>query len=137
MKKLQTPAKSAKPAPKAAKAALTKVANARPTPDVPVVKNTMNRTELYDHIADKTSMARKEVKSVLDEFAAVMMGSVRKGGAGEFSLPGVLKIKLKKIPATKDGEKKNPFTGEPAKGRPARIKVRILPMAKLKDCAGV
>jgi len=55
-------------------------------------------------------------------------------GPGLFTLPGLLKMKVVKKPATKAREGINPFTKEKMvfKAKPASKKVRVLPLKSLK-----
>jgi len=47
----------------------------------------------------------------------VFLGSVHPRGVGEFTLPGLLKVSLRKVPARKAGTLiRNPATGEMMKG---------------------
>ncbi|MCW0014622.1 HU family DNA-binding protein, partial [Burkholderia pseudomallei] len=66
-----------------------------------------------------------------------LVGSVHKKGAGEFTLPGLLKITAQAVPAKKKRFGKDPFTGEerwfPAK--PASVRVKARALKKLKDAA--
>jgi nucleoid DNA-binding protein len=54
---------------------------------------------------------------------------------GVFTVPGLMKIKVVKKPATKARKGINPFTGEPAvfKAKPARKAVKVTPLKGLKD----
>ncbi|MCC6171207.1 MAG: HU family DNA-binding protein, partial [Gammaproteobacteria bacterium] len=54
---------------------------------------------------------------------------------GLFTLPGLLKLKVVKKPATKAREGINPFTGEKMtfKAKPASRKVRAMPLKNLKN----
>jgi hypothetical protein len=68
----------------------------------------------------------------------VMLGSVHPRGVGEFTLPGLCKITLRKVPARKAGTLvRNPATGEMMKGaaKPASVRVRIRALSKLKSAA--
>ena len=55
-------------------------------------------------------------------------------GAGMFTMPGLLKMKVVKKPATKARQGINPFTKEKMmfKAKPALKKVRVLPLKSLK-----
>jgi len=67
-----------------------------------------------------------------------MLGSVHPRGVGEFTLPGLLKISLRKVPARKAGTLiRNPATGEMIKGaaKPASVRVKIRALSKLKSAA--
>lgn len=67
----------------------------------------------------------------------VILGSIHKKGAGEFTLPGLLKISAQAVAAKKKRFGKDPFTGEerwfPAK--PASVRVKARALKKLKDAA--
>ena len=53
-------------------------------------------------------------------------------------LPGLVKLKVVKKPATKARQGTNPFTGEPMtfKAKPASKKVRVMPLKNLKGFVG-
>ncbi len=142
-KKKATPAKAAaKPATKAAakpaaKAAAKAPAKAKaPAP----VAGKYTKTQLLTDLATSTELNKKQVSALLDELAIIIGKHIGKKGPGEFTLPGLLKIKTVKKPAQKARKGvPNPFKpGEtmdvPAK--PASTKVKVLPLKKLKDLAG-
>jgi hypothetical protein len=59
-------------------------------------------------------------------------------GLGEFTLPGLLKVNLRKVPARKAGTLvRNPATGEmiKASAKPASVRVKIRALSKLKSAA--
>jgi hypothetical protein len=67
-----------------------------------------------------------------------MLGSIHPKGLGEFTLPGLLKVTLRKVPARKAGTLvRNPATGEmqPAAAKPASVRVKIRALSKLKGAA--
>ena len=103
------------------------------------VQKAMSKTELLSTIAENTGLTKKEVGAVLDELGAQIDRHVRKRAVGQFTLPGLLKVKAVKKPARKARKGvPNPFKpGElmdvPAK--PATTVVKILPIKKLKDMA--
>jgi nucleoid DNA-binding protein len=101
------------------------------------IRNRYSKTQLLSEIADKTDLTKKQVGAVMEELGAVIERHVRKGAAGEFVLPGMLKIKTVKKPATKARKGINPFTGEEMmfKAKPATVKVKILPLKALKEMA--
>jgi nucleoid DNA-binding protein len=63
---------------------------------------------------------------------------IKKGAVGQFSLPGLMKIEVRRKPATKARKGINPFTGQETvfKARPARNVVKIRPLKKVKDMVG-
>jgi len=102
-----------------------------------VVRARYSKTQLLSEIAEKTDLSKKQVGAVIEELGTVVERHVRKGAVGEFVLPGMLKIKTVKKPATKARKGVNPFTGEEMmfKAKPATVKVKILPLKALKEMA--
>ena len=103
------------------------------------VKEAMTKTQLLNELAANTGLAKKEVASVLEELGVVVDRHVRKRAVGHFTLPGLLKIKTVKKHARKARKNvPNPFKpGElmDVAAKPASIRVKILPLKKLKDMA--
>ena len=97
----------------------------------------MTKSQVLAEIAENTGVSKKDVGAVLDELGTVIERHIRKRAVGTFTLPGLLKIKTVKKPATK--AKKgvpNPFRpGETmdVAAKPASVRVRITPLKKLKD----
>ncbi|MCK4951550.1 MAG: HU family DNA-binding protein, partial [Gammaproteobacteria bacterium] len=54
---------------------------------------------------------------------------------GTFTVPGLMKVKVVRKPATKARKGINPFTGEEMmfKAKPARNVAKVLPLKGLKD----
>lgn len=138
--KKKAPAKKA-PAKKASakKAAAKKKAPAKKAaPAVkrqPAVKAKMTKTAILNEIATNTNLTRTQVSSVMDELESVIERHIRKRSVGEFTLPGLLKIKAAKRPATKKRMGRNPATGEEIviAAKPATTRVRVTALKKLKD----
>lgn len=127
----KTPVK--KPAAKkpAAKKAAAKPAVAKTLP----VKEALTKTALVSLIAEKNGVTKDVAKGVLATIEDAMAGSIHPRGVGEFTLPGLLKISLRKVPARKAGTMiRNPSTGEmvPGAAKPASVRVKIRPLSKLK-----
>jgi len=101
------------------------------------IKEKMTKTQLLEHLAEKTELDKKDVKKVMDALEETMLGHVRKRGIGEFMLSGLFKITSKKVPAKKARKGISPFTGEETtfKAKPASIKLKITPLKKLKDAS--
>jgi nucleoid DNA-binding protein len=97
----------------------------------------MNKTQIVNQISDTTGLTKKDVNAVFDELADIMEGHLKKRGAGQFTLPGLMKIVTQKKPATKARKGINPFTGEETTfaAKPARTMVKVRPLKKLKDMA--
>jgi nucleoid DNA-binding protein len=90
------------------------------------------KSEVLTQISKDTALSRKQVASVFDSLGGVIKKSLR--GNGLFTMPGLMKLKVVKKPATKAREGINPFTGEKMtfKAKPASKKVRVLPLKSLK-----
>src|SRR6185369_16029280 len=90
------------------------------------------KSEIVATITKDTELSRKQVAAVFDSLNAQIKKSLRSGGL--FTLPGLLKLKVVKKPATKAREGINPFTKEKMlfKAKPASKKVRALPLKALK-----
>ncbi len=101
----------------------------------PVAKKAPTKSEILNHIAGETELSRKEVTAVLDSLNGLIEKNLKPRGAGYFTMPGLMKIKVVKKPATKARKGTNPFTGEEMmfKAKPARKAVKILPLKALKD----
>jgi nucleoid DNA-binding protein len=91
------------------------------------------KAEIISQIADKTSLAKKDVGAVFDQLTAQIKKSLK--NANEFSMPGLLKIRVVRKPATKARLGKNPFTGEEIRiaAKPARKAVKVSALKGLKD----
>jgi len=99
------------------------------------IKDPLNKTQMLSTIADGCGMSKKEVSSVLDELTSVIRRHLKKrGGAGSCTVPGLMKIKTIRKPATKARPGVNPFTGEETifKAKPARTVVKVTPLKGLK-----
>jgi nucleoid DNA-binding protein len=110
----------------------------KPETSVRVIKQTLTKSALINLIAEQNDIPRKTAIGVFNTLESVMQGSVHRRGVGEFTLPGLLKITLRKVPARKAGTLiRNPATGEMMKGaaKPASVRVKIRALSKLKGAA--
>jgi nucleoid DNA-binding protein len=95
----------------------------------------LTKTELFNNIAEATSLSKKDVAAVFDALTEQVSGAIKAGGAGAFTLPGLLKIVVQHKPATKKRQVRNPATGEMVWSgpKPARNVVKVRPLKALKD----
>jgi DNA-binding protein HU-beta len=93
----------------------------------------MSKSELIQKVADECSLAKKDVKAVMESLAAVGYRELKK--AGVFVLPGFAKFMVVKKPATPERTGINPFTKEPTvfKAKPARKILKVRPVKAAKD----
>ncbi len=118
--------------------AKSKAKQAPAKPKTTAVKTKMTKTAILNELAEKTDLSRKQVASVLEELETLIERHIKKRGAGEFTLPGLLKIRSVKRPATKKRMGRNPATGEEIMigPKPASIRVRVTALKKLKEMVG-
>jgi nucleoid DNA-binding protein len=119
----------------AAKKAAAKPAATKAAPKLQPVKEALTKTALVNLIAETNGVTRDVARGVLSTIETAMTGSIHPRGVGEFTLPGLLKISLRKVPARKAGVLvRNPSTGEmvPGAAKPASVRVKIRPLSKLK-----
>lgn len=102
---------------------------------VSAVKKPMTKAVMITEIAENTGLNKKQVNSVIDELAIIIERHVKKRAPGKFILPGLIKVQVKRKPATKARKGINPFTGEKTifKAKPARRVVKVTPLKKLKE----
>jgi nucleoid DNA-binding protein len=102
-----------------------------------VAKKAPTKTEVLQNIAEATGLTKKQVGAVLDALTEEIRKSLSNRGPGMFTLPGLVKIEKKKIPA-KPARKNAPdpfhpgeFRDYPAK--PASCKPKVRALRGLKD----
>jgi nucleoid DNA-binding protein len=125
VKKASRKASTAKAAPKAKRA--------------PAVTKKFTKTEILNELAQNTDLSRKQVAAVLEELGSVIERHIRKRSVGEFTLPGLLKIKSVVRPA-RPARKGVPNPFKPGElmdvpRKPASTRVKVLPLKKLKEFA--
>jgi nucleoid DNA-binding protein len=100
-------------------------------------KKPMTKSELVGAIANDTDLSKKEVNAVLESLGGQIAKSLKRRGPGSFTLPGLLKIEKKKVPARKARKGvPNPFKpGElmDVAAKPASTKVKVRPLKNLKS----
>ena len=117
---------------------MAKNKSSAPQAAVRAVKERLTKSALITLIAEQNEIPRKTAAAVFATLEGVMLGSVHPRGVGEFTLPGLLKITLRKVPARKAGTLiRNPATGEMMKGaaKPASVRVKVRALSKLKSAA--
>lgn len=95
----------------------------------------MTKSEVYSHLAEKSDLTKREIGAVFDALNDLVKKNIGRRGPGVFSIPGLMKIKVVRKPATKARKGINPFTGEETtfKAKPARNVVKVQPLKGLKD----
>lgn len=99
-------------------------------------KKPPTKSQIFAQIVDDTGLSRKDVVAVFDS----LNGQIKKnlggrGAPGLFTIPGLLKMRVVKKPATKARKGINPFTKEEMmfKAKPASKTVKVAALKGLKD----
>jgi nucleoid DNA-binding protein len=86
-------------------------------------------------LSETTGLGKTQIAGVFDALAALIARDLGKKGPGQFVVPGLLKLKVVRKPATKAKQGVNPFTRAPMtiQAKPARNVVKAIPMKALKE----
>lgn len=121
---------------KATQAKKTASASASAAKKKVTVTKPYTKSQILSYLADNAGISRKEASSVMESLTELMALHLNnKKGPGEFIVPGLMKCRVIRKPATKPRKGINPFTGEETmfQAKPARNVVKIRPLKKLKD----
>ncbi|OGT26401.1 MAG: DNA-binding protein [Gammaproteobacteria bacterium RIFCSPLOWO2_02_FULL_42_14] len=99
------------------------------------VTKPLKKSQLYSHLSTCTEVSRREIAGIFNALSQVMESHLKKGGPGEFTVPGLMKCKVIHKPATKARKGINPFTGEMTtfKAKPARNVIKVRALKALKE----
>ncbi len=102
-----------------------------------MAKKSMTKSELLNAIVADTDLTRRQVSEVLESLSGQISRSLGRRGPGMFTLPGLVKIEKKKVPARKARKGvPNPFKpGElmDVAAKPASTKITVRPLKNLKE----
>ena len=95
----------------------------------------LTKAQVVAEIANSTELDKKSVNRVFDSLQELIRKQLSARGPGEFVVPGLVKLRVVKKPATKERQGINPFTKEPITipAKPASKKVRATALKALKD----
>jgi nucleoid DNA-binding protein len=96
----------------------------------------LTKAQVIAEISDATELDKKSVGRVFDTLSDIIRKQLAgRGAPGEFGVPGLVKLRVVKKPATKERQGINPFTKEPITipAKPASKKVRATALKALKD----
>ena len=98
-------------------------------------KKALTKSQILGELSDATELSKKDISGVMDALSDLIGKNLKSSGAGVFNVPGLMKIKVVRKPATKARQGINPFTGEETmfKAKPARNVVKVLPLKGLKE----
>ncbi|MCC6875756.1 MAG: HU family DNA-binding protein [Sandaracinaceae bacterium] len=94
----------------------------------------MTKAQIIGELAEKTELTKKQVSTVFEGLTELIKRELGRRGPGEFVIPDMLKLKVRKTAAQKGKKFRNPATGETVvKDVPASKKLRATALKKLKD----
>ncbi len=95
----------------------------------------MTKSDIVSGIAESTGLTKNDVNSVFEAMAAQIKKSLGRSGSGAYTVPGLMKLIVRRKPATEARKGINPFTREETifKAKPACNVVKIRPLKNLKD----
>ncbi len=96
-------------------------------------KKPLTKSQFLNEVAEGAGLKRKDIANVL--IAMTTLAKKELKSKGLLQIPGFVKIKVVKKPATKQRQGINPFTKEEItiKAKPASKAVRVRPVKALKE----
>jgi len=103
--------------------------------EIDTPKKPMTKSEIMTSLSEAADLSKQQVAKLLGELSCLIEKNLSDEGPGVFSVPGLMKIKVVRKPATEARRGINPFTKEETtfQAKPARNAVKILPLKGLKD----
>jgi nucleoid DNA-binding protein len=94
----------------------------------------LSKSEITAALSESTGLTKAQVTSLFDSLATLVGKNLSNGGPGIFTMPGLLKIKVVRKPATPARTGVNPFTKQETvfKAKPARNVVKLQALKSLK-----
>lgn len=94
----------------------------------------LTKSQFLNALAEPSGLARKQVAALFSSLGDLIAKQLGKKGPGIVTIPGLMKVKVVRKPATKEREGINPFTKEKItiKAKPARNVVKIQAVKALK-----
>jgi nucleoid DNA-binding protein len=119
----------------AKKGKMAKSAAAPMIKKIAAVKQPYTKGQTLTYMAQRASLKKAEAVQVMTALGELVESHLKKQGPGAFTLPGLLKLRVVRKPATKARKGINPFTGEPTtfKAKPARNVIKIRALKRLKE----
>src|SRR5437868_5040274 len=68
---------------------------------IPVATKPYNKTQILGAVSQLTGVSKKQASDMLDALGKILEAHLKKGAAGVFTLPGMLKCYILHKPATK------------------------------------
>lgn len=95
----------------------------------------MTKAQVITEISEFAELDKKSVSRVFDGLTELIKKQLGSRGPGEFVIPGLLKLKVRKTKPIPAGPRFNPFTKqiEQRPAKPAQKKIRATALKALKD----
>lgn len=95
----------------------------------------LTKSQVVSELAELSELDKKSINRVFHGLTDIIKKQLGPRGPGEFVIPGLLKLRTVKKPATKERPGINPFTKEPIviRAKPASKKIRASALKALKD----
>src|SRR5688572_32382230 len=95
----------------------------------------LTKAQVIAELANSTDLDKKSVSRVFEGLSELIRKQLSSRGPGELVVPGLVKLRVVKKPATKERQGINPFTKEPITipSTPASNKVRAPALTATKD----
>ena len=104
----------------------------------PPIPERQTRSQIYQEIAASTGLKRREVEAVFDAMRQLAARHLAPAGSGQFSIPGLVKIKRVMRGQTKKRMMLSPLTKTLVEipSKPSRPDVKFTALKPLKDMLG-
>jgi nucleoid DNA-binding protein len=96
-------------------------------------KKPLTKSQIIQNIAAKTELSKKDVQAVFQALTEEIQASVKKNGPGSFTIPGLVKIVRKHVPAKPAGERMSFGELKKFPAKPASTKIKVTPLKSLKE----
>ena len=98
----------------------------------------LTKAQVIAELANASDLDKKSVGRVFEGLQELIRKQLSARGPGEFVVPGLVKLRVVKKPATKERQGINPFTKEPITipAKPASKKVRATALKNLSRGSG-
>lgn len=100
-----------------------------------VAKKPLTKTETLLALAEATGLSKQQVAGVFEELSKLIATNLSEAGAGTFTVPDLLQIKVVRKPAVAEHMGVNPFTKQEQliKAKPAKNVVKLVALKGLKS----
>jgi nucleoid DNA-binding protein len=97
----------------------------------------ITKSEFFNRIAEATELKKTEVAKVFDAITDVIKKELSQKGPGVLTLPGLFKLKTRRVPAQKGGKtvpnRFKPGETTVTKDKPASVRIRANALKGLKE----